>query len=119
MVKMIKLNGSTLVETMVASILFILVFISGLESLVRIFASSFSTVSYINIENSKKRILIDCQRGVYSIGETIKEDNRLKVKVRLTQYRSFRNLLDVKIEYDVKGKKLEYRHILKNEKFGL
>lgn len=112
---MVKVNGSTIIEVMVASILFITLFSSGLDIVTRVTASSPTAGWYIEAENSHRIILMECRAGFYPFGETLQEFGKGHVRVTMSPYREFKNLFDVKIVFELGGRQLEYRHIITNE----
>ncbi len=112
---MVKVKGSTIIEVMVASILFIIIFSAGLEIVARVTASSPTAGWYIEAENSHRIILMECRAGFYPFGETLQEFGKGRVRVTMSPYREFKNLSEVKIEFELGGRQLEYRHIITNE----
>lgn len=109
-VKCVK--ASTIVEAMVASILFILAFSAGMESIVKSTSIKSDTLTYLSADNQYMKCLYECKNHVYSYGEHIIEFEWGEITLILEPYNNYEQILQVTIRVKVGHEVQEYIHIL-------
>lgn len=106
------IKASTIIEAMVASILFLLAFSIGIESIIKAASIKSDTLTYLSADNQYMKCLYECKNHVYSYGEHIIEFEWGEITLILEPYNNYEQILQATIRVKVGHEVQEYIHIL-------
>lgn len=110
----VKLSGSTVLETIVASVIFMIVFTMGMDILTRILTFNSKDNENLLIESAFNKCEREIERKGLSIGNEIYTFDWGEIQVTVSQYRN--NLFEVEMNAKThENKRVIYRYIATNE----
>ncbi len=107
------LRGSTLVEAVVASVIFMCVFAISLETVLRLTTKKEDNMVLIDVDHRIEECLRDYSRhenGVYA-----REYDWGRIVVVVRQYKNYPRLREVVVTANTERKRLEIRHVVEAE----
>lgn len=109
---MCRVKGSTLVETIVASILFMVIFAVSLELVPRLTVTGRNEVDMIETEICLSRAREKYTTGVWPAGEYLERYGNGKAKVLIEYYRDLDDVVVVHIEIEAGNERITYSEIV-------
>lgn len=112
MAKVVSLKASTIIDVMVAVVIFLTAFLVGMETVVKVNTASQSTLQYIEVENQYRLCLNECRSGFYPFGEFVKKYDWGIITIKIEPYEYCDEVFLARIEVKTGINKYEYYHIL-------
>lgn len=99
-----RLQGSSVVEAVTASVIFLLIFSLALQAVVGMSMKEVKTCDFIRGEQAYKAALTECMEGVYTLGVHHADFEWGSMEIQLQKYGKTDELLKVSITLCMKNK---------------
>jgi hypothetical protein len=106
------LKAGTLVEVIVASVIFMIVFAISLHTVTRLAVNPREGVDIALADCFVRSCIREFSDGLHENGEWERTYDRLLIRIELAQYRDYETLQELTVSTIVNRKRLEYKHII-------
>lgn len=115
--KNVRLRGSTLIETLIASVIFLCVFVISLETLSRLTVRKNDSAILVEADYRAGQCRREFTSGGHEPGAYMREYPWGNITIILKPYRHYASLRELTITADIKNdaKRLEYRYIFEDD----
>lgn len=108
------LRANTLVEVLVASVIFLAVFMIGLETLSRLTVRDDEGLVFVEADWRVKECFFEFSDGLHPVGKYDKNYDWGEIQVTIAPYRDYRNLQELTLAATIlqNRKRIEYKYII-------
>lgn len=116
-IKSARLRASTLIETMIASVIFLCVFTISLDTVSRLTLKNNDQSILVEVDYRIKQCRQEFSAKTHRQGSYIREYSWGKIIVNLKPYRNYMDLTELTITADVKNnsKRFKYKYVIEPE----